>query len=274
MRRSLAALGASAAALAAPLAISTIAAPADASSASSGPPAALTRIVCRSTLDPAKRAVSVVSIMRHRPGTRSLAVRFSLLEKVPGGVATPVRDGDLGHWTTPTDASLGRLPADVWKLRKAVFNVDAPAVYRFRVTFRWTGTDGRVFTRQMLHTGRCAVRELRPDVLVRSVVDRSSGLAPGNARYVAVIANRGRTASGPFEVEFAPGAAGGSPQTVPVASLGPRAQTRVQFIGRVCDPAGPPAVIADPAGAVDDFDRSNNTLAVSCPAPSVSPLPR
>jgi hypothetical protein len=268
MRRSLAAVGACAATAAAPLAL----APAEARAAA--PPAALTRITCHSALDPARRAVTVVSIMRHRPGTRSLAVRLSLLETVPGGFATPVRDGDLGHWTTPTDAALGRLPADVWKLRKAVFNVDAPAVYRFRVTFRWSGRHGKVLFRQTLHTGRCGVRELRPDVLVRSVAVRSGTLAPGNDRYVAIIANRGRTASGPFEVEFAPGAAGGSPQTVPVASLGPWATTRVRFIGRACDPAVPPAVIVDPAGAVDDFDRSNNTFTVSCPVASVGPLGR
>jgi hypothetical protein len=268
MRRSLTALAAAAAIVAAPLIGSPTAARADA------PPAAVTKIACHSTLDPAKRSVSVVSIMRHRPGTRSLAVRFSLLEKTAGAAATPVRDGDLGHWTTPTDATLGRLPADVWKLRKAVFNVDAPAAYQFRVTFRWTGANGRVIALQTLHTGRCAVRELRPDVLVRSVAVHAGGLAPGNDRYVAVIANRGLTASGPFEVEFEPGAAGGAAQTVPIASLGPHAHTRVQFVGRACDPAGPPTVIADPTDAVDDYDRSNNTFAVSCPTAPANALGR
>ncbi len=259
MRRSLALLGAAAVTAAGPLALSA------ASARAAVPPAALTKIVCRSTLDPAKRTVSVVSIMRHRPATRSLAVRFTLLETASGAAATPVRDGDLGHWTSPTDAALGRLPADVWKLRKAVYNVDAPAVYRFRVTFRWTGNDGRAIFRQTLHTGSCPVRELRPDVLVRSVAVHAGGLAPGNDRYVAVIANRGRTPSGPFEVEFAPGAAGGPAQTAQVPSLAPQTDTRVRFLGRACDPAGPPTVIADPAHVVDDFDLSNNTFTVVCP---------
>ena len=267
MRRSLAVLGAGAA-VAAPLALSPDPARAAA------PPAALTKIACRSTVDPARRAVSVVSIMRHRPGTRSLAVRFTLLQKVPGGVLTPVRDGDLGHWTRPTDATLGRLPADVWKLRKTVFNVDAPAVYRFRVSFRWTGRNGKVLARQTLGTSSCAVRELRPDLVVRSVTVRPTGLAPGNDRYVADVANRGRTASGPFGVEFAPGASGGPTQTVAVASLAPGAHARVRFIGRACDPAAPPTVIADPAQAVDDFDRSNNALTVSCPTATPSDLVR
>jgi hypothetical protein len=260
MRRSLLALGAFAASVA-PVAVSLTSA-----HAGTPPPAALTKIACRSTLNPARRSVSVVSIMRHIPATKSLAVRFTLLEKLPGTAPTPVRDGDLGHWTTPTDPALGQLPADVWRLDKTVYNVDAPASYRFRVTFRWTGRDGTVLSRETVRTGRCGVRELRPDVLVRSVAVRSTGLAPGNDRYVALVANHGRTPSGPFVVEFSPGAAGGAVQTMPVASLGPGARTRVHFVGRACDAAAPPTVIADPAHAVDDFDRSNNTLTVRCPA--------
>jgi len=260
MRRSLAALGACAAAVGASM---VSLAPAR---AATPPPAALTKIACHSTLNPFERSVSVVAITRHRPGTRSLAVRFTLLEKLPGAPARPLRDGDLGHWKTPTDRTLGRLPADVWKLRKTVYNVDAPAVYRFRVTFRWRGRHGSVLARETLRTGRCAVRELRPDVLVRSVLVRSAGLAPGNDRYIAVIANRGLTASGPFAVEFSPGANGGTPQTVELASLRPGAHTRVRFVGPACDPAAPPTVIADPTNVVDDFDRSNNALTVHCPA--------
>ncbi|HET9124632.1 MAG TPA: hypothetical protein VFN65_07090, partial [Solirubrobacteraceae bacterium] len=144
MRRSRAAGRASVAALGASAAAAMVPAlpPTTARGAVAPPAAALTRIACQSTLDPGKRSVSVVSIMRHRPATRSLAVRFTLLETRPGGAVTPVRGGDLGHWITPSDPSLGQLPADVWKLRKVVLNLPAPATYRFRVSFRWTAGDG------------------------------------------------------------------------------------------------------------------------------------
>jgi hypothetical protein len=234
--------------------------------AAAPPPAALTKIDCHSTLDPAGRSVSLVAIMRHRPGTRSFAVRFTLLQKLPGAAPAPVRDGDLGHWKTPPDRALGRLPADVWKLRKIVYGVAAPAVYRFQVAFRWRGRHGTVIARETLRSGRCAVRELRPDVLVRRVLVSSAGVAPGNDRYLAVVANRGSTASGPFAVEFSPGADGGALQTVELSSLEPHRWARVHFVGPACDPAAPPTVIADPAGAVDDFNRSDNALTVRCPA--------
>ncbi|HET9125886.1 MAG TPA: hypothetical protein VFN65_13485, partial [Solirubrobacteraceae bacterium] len=176
------------------------------------------------------------------------------------------------HWITPSDPSLGQLPADVWKLRKVVLNLPAPATYRFRVSFRWTAGDGAVLARQTLRTGRCGLRELRPDVLVGSVAVGTRGLPPGVDRYVALIANRGRTASGPFQVRFSPGGAGGGPQAVELPSLGPGARTRVRFLAGRCDPAAPPVVIADPAHAVDDFDRANNALTVRCQsgAPAVS----
>jgi hypothetical protein len=229
------------------------------------PPAALTKIACHSTLDPSQRSVSVTSTMRHVPGTESLAVRFTLLESAPGSATKPVLDGDLGHWLTPADPSLGGEPADVWKLTKAVYNVDAPAIYRFRVSFRWLGAGGTILSSTTLSTGRCRARELRPDVLVRSVAVSAVPDRPGRDRYVAVIANQGLTASGPFAVALTP-SDGAASQTMAVASLGQGAQTQVTFIAPRCNPTDPPIIVADPAGAVDDYNRSNNTLTVNCPA--------
>jgi large subunit ribosomal protein L31 len=226
--------------------------------------AVLVHLDCRSTLDPTLRRVSVVSVMRPVPHTRSLSVRVSLLETLPGTAPTAVTDGDLGRWLTPADPTLGQRPADVWKLAKAVYGVAAPARYRFRVQFRWIGPDGRVLLRATRQTPSCAERELRPDLLVRHVGVQPLVHHPHRERYVAVVANRGLTATGPFSVLFTPGVTG-APQSAAVASLGPGQRVRVAFIGPVCDPTAPPSVVADPTDAVDDFDRSNNTLTVVCP---------
>ncbi len=40
----------------------------------------------------------------------------------------------------------------------------------------------------------------------------------------------------------------------------------MRFTGPVCDAASPPTVVADPTGTVDESDRSNNALTVTCPA--------
>ena len=226
--------------------------------------ASLTPINCRSTLDPALRRVSVESVMRHRAGTRTLSVRITLLETQPGRAVHPVGGGDLGRWVSPAVRTLGRDPHDVWRLAKAVYDVDAPARYRFQVQFRWRGRGGAVLAGRTLSTGSCMVRELRPDVLVRSVAVTPLGGPAGDDRYVATIANRGATASGPFSVLLAPGG-GRAPQTRPVASLAPHTRGRVAFVAPACAAADPATVVVDPAGQVDDSDRANNALTVICP---------
>ncbi len=49
----------------------------------------------------------------------------------------------------PANPTLGQNPADVWMLKQNVVNLAAPAAYRFRVWFRWTGGGGRVLARAM-----------------------------------------------------------------------------------------------------------------------------
>jgi hypothetical protein len=204
--------------------------------------------------------------MRPVAHTRTLSVRFSLLARAPGATQpVSVGDtGDLGRWLTPADPTLGRRPDDVWKLAKSVSDVDAPAAYRFRVDFRWLGRGGTVLATDSRKTPLCHERELRPDLLVRRVIVTPSAGHPRRARYVAVVANRGATASGPFSVSFAPGTgAGDTVRSVP--SLRPGVQARVSFTGPACRAASPPTVVADAADRVDDFDRSNNALTVACP---------
>jgi hypothetical protein len=228
--------------------------------------ATLTGFRCDSTLDPTGRTVSVTSVMRPVPGTHTLAVKFSLLERAPGAAELQSVDtGDLGRWLAPADPTLGSRANDIWKLAKSVSDVEAPAAYRFSVAFRWEGTGGRVLAIASRRTPLCRERELRPDVLVARVIVDPSGRHPRRARYVAVIANRGLTASGPFSVVFTPGT-GARALTRTLASLRPGARVRVPFEGPACQAASPPTVAADPAGQVDDYDRSNNMLTVACPA--------
>jgi hypothetical protein len=233
--------------------------------ATAPPPASLTAIACRSTLDPTLREVAVESVMGHLPGTRTLSTRFALIEQQPGEPPQSVAGGDLGRWLTPAVPSLGRNPDDVWRLAKAVYDVSAPAEYHFEVDFRWTGLGGRTLARRTLQTGDCTVRELRPDLLVRSVRVMALAARPHHERYVATITNTGATASGPFSVLFEPGA-GAPAQSRPGAAQAPHQSHRVPFLGPLCDAADPPTVVADPSDAVDDYNRADNTLTVSCPA--------
>jgi hypothetical protein len=225
----------------------------------------LTAFVCQRALDPPNRSVSVKAVMRPVTGTRSLALKFDLVEKQAGARRILTGAGDLGVWLSPKDPTLGRRTGDIWELTKAVSNLDAPASYRFRVTFRWLGVHGKVLATATGQSAACTQRELRPDVLVRSVAVTAIPRKPHKQRYTAVIANSGASGAGPFQVLFTPG--DGSPsQTHTVAHIPAHSSRRLSFVGPLCTAASPPTIVADSADQVDDSDRDNNAMTVTCPA--------
>ncbi len=240
-------------------------------SAAAPPRADLTQFACQKALDPANRSVSVQAVMRPLTGTRKLAVKFDLLERTPTSVAaTALHAEGLGVWITPTDPTLGQLPGDVWRLNKSVLNLDAPATYQFRVTYRWTGPRGKVLGTASKFSRTCRQRELRPDLLVESITVSSVTGHPEKDLYTAVIANQGATGAGPFEVLFAPGDTS-MPITRTVAFLASGATQQMQFVGPVCDAASPPTVTVDATSEVDDFNRANNVMAAVCPVATTTP---
>jgi hypothetical protein len=236
-----------------------------AASAKVAPRATLAAFACQRALDPPNRSVSVKAVMRPVTGTRSLALKFDLLEKQAGATRTLTGAGDLGVWLLPKDPTLGRRPGDIWELTKAVSNLDAPASYRFRVTFRWLGSHGKVLATAIRDSAGCTQRELRPDVLVKSVAVTAIPDKPHKQRYTAVIANGGASRAGPFQVLFTPGD-GSASQTQIVTHLAAHSSRRLSFVGPLCTAASPPTVVADSADQVDDQDRDNNAMTVTCPS--------
>lgn len=224
----------------------------------------LTSFACQRALDPPNRSVAVNAVMRPVKGTRKLSLKFDLLEKVAGVTRSLTGAGDLGIWLSPRDPTLGRRTGDVWELNKAVSNLDAPAVYRFRVTFRWLGAHDRVLATAVTQSGSCAQRELRPDLLVRGVSVAAIPHKPHKQRYTVVIANRGASGAGPFQVLFTPGD-GSPPQTKTVSHVDAHSSLQRSFTGPLCEAGSPPTVVADSADQIDDYDRNNNAMTVTCP---------
>jgi hypothetical protein len=238
-----------------------------ATTASGAPPRAqLHAFACHRALDPPDRSIAVTAVMRPLPGTQHLSLRFDLL--MSEGASMPqkvIRSGDLGVWITPTNPTLGQLPGDVWNLQKSVVELAAPASYRFRVEFRWTGAHGRVLGSTVLYSGRCRQRELRPDLLVSSIAVTAIPNNPNKDLYTALIANAGNSAAGPFDVLFAP-ADGSAPKTHTVALLAAHASRTEAFVGPLCTAASAPTITVDSAREVDDLNRANNALTATCPA--------
>jgi hypothetical protein len=128
-----------------------------AASATSAPPrVSLEAFACQRAANALDRAVSVTAVMRPLQGTQRMEMKFWLLRRVPGDSSfSPVAGRGLGQWLHPDDATLGQRPDDVWRLSKPVVNLAAPAVYRFKVMFRWIGASGRALDRVSRLSAAC-----------------------------------------------------------------------------------------------------------------------
>lgn len=250
--------------------------------AESAPRAHLSGLVCRTAAVQADRSIFVKASMRPVTGTQKLEIRFELLSKPGPGAAYNVVPGGLGPWTSPSNATLGQRPGDVWIVSHIVNNLPAPATYRYRVSFRWTGAGGHVLATRTRESADCHQPLFHPDLTVSSISIQPNPSKPMRAVYVATIANLGPVPTpGPFKVAFTPGASsspGQAPTTtttsVPVLAAG--ATTTVTFDGPACTAATAPTVIVDPGHKAGDSNYANNSLTVlpTCPAlTSAPPVP-
>ncbi len=245
-----------------------------ATASGAGSRAHLRHFVCQRALDPAARAVSVTAVMRPLTGTAKMALRFELLSRAAGAsTMNPISGGDLNTWISPPNPTLGQRAGDVWILNKQVVNLMAPATYRFRVLFRWTGARNRVLASTEQTSPRCYQPELRPDLAVGSMSVTSDPSKPTLSVYSATIRNTGASAAGPFAVRFSPGD-GGVVKSHTVGGLAAHASVQVRFLGPPCSSNVTPTITADPNHQIDDPNQANNSRAVVCPAVTAQALKR
>ncbi|HEX4672817.1 MAG TPA: CARDB domain-containing protein [Solirubrobacteraceae bacterium] len=233
------------------------------------PRSQLTKFVCVTALDPPSRAISVTAVMRPVSGTSKLQIKFQLYSRTSSTRPfTRVRGGDLNRWVSPSDPTLGERSADVWTVIKQVVDLKAPATYRLRAVFRWIGVHNQVLGTMARTSASCNEPELRPDLQVKTITVEAAPSNPNANVYVALIRNRGATAAGPFQVQFIDGSVVKSRS---VTTLPAHSTINQRFVGPLCT-SGPATVTADPVDAVDDYDRANNSLTVTCSSTSNSTL--
>jgi hypothetical protein len=232
-------------------------------SPSGAPAAQVTDFGCVRALAPTARMITVTGVMRPASGTQRMRMRFDLLVSPRRrGRYRTVHGPNLGLWLAPDDRSLGSRPGDVWQVPHPVYDLAAPAFYKFRVSFRWLDAGGRVRARQVLVTAICRQVELRPDLAAQSL-SISASTVPGDDAYAALVGNLGLTGAGPFDVQLT--LADGTTPTRQILWLGAHRSRQVKFVAAACTAGSKVMVSVDPADAVDDFDRANNTLTVVCP---------
>lgn len=116
----------------------------------------LSGLVCHTAAQQSQRSISVRASMRPVVGTEKLEIRFELLSRPgPGIPFAQVSGAGLGTWTSPPNPTLGQRPGDVWLVSHSVSNLPAPAIYRYRVSFRWIGAGGRALATHSRVSANC-----------------------------------------------------------------------------------------------------------------------
>jgi CARDB protein len=233
-------------------------------SKSGAPAAQLVSFGCQRNLQPMLRAVSVTGVMRPVAGTAHMQMRFDLMtsQRRLGRYRT-LRGANLGVWLSPRDPTLGTHPDDQWQVPHPVVEPPAPAFYKFRVSFRWLDKDSHRLAQFTLTSGICHQLELRPDLVAQSLTVAPAPMA-GQDDFLALVRDQGLTGAGPVEVQLT--LPDGTKATRQILWLGAHRAREIQFAAPACAAGSTLTLSVDPGMAVDDFDRANNTLTVSCPA--------
>jgi hypothetical protein len=188
-----------------------------------------------------------VSAIRRAP---KMQMRFTLQVLTPDTLRwRRVVAATFGEWIT-APAGLGK-----YTYTKTVQDLLAPASYRAVVDFRWRDRRNRVVRTARAISPVCKQPDVRPDLVVRDV-------RVENGQFIAVVLNRGRSAAGPFAVDFL---VDGSPlSTVEVVGLAPQTPVTVMTPSAPCAPGTAVEAVADPRAQIDEADEENDALSTTC----------
>lgn len=215
--------------------------------------------VCHSDVAPLDRRITWVGDMTSlRQGNR-MEMRFQVFMRTPADpVWRLVQAPDLGIWNRAKPGT------SQYTFRQKAVNLTAPATYKARLTYRWTGP-GKQKTATMRTSKVCEQRDPRPNLRVVRI--DASPAAAGMASYVVVVRNVGVTAVGKpngFGVQLSvDGVAQG---TRDVQGLRPGERVQVNISAARCKPGGTFRATVDPDARVDQSDRADDVLELPCPA--------
>src|SRR5205085_7909738 len=189
---------------------------------------------------------AVTAVKATAAGTQQLQMLFEQQERTGRGVLF-IHGGGLGQWISPKAPALGRHPSDRWVVNHPVTGVPVPGSYRFKVSFRWIGSSGRVIGQAQRTTLSCRQPDLRPNLYVRLL---SSQTVSGGDQYTVQVGNSGLTDAANVELLFS--AAGAQPVMKTIARLPAHQTVQRTFVGPACTTSSAPArITVDPNDLID-----------------------
>ena len=222
-------------------------------SAVAAPTASVHVTDCQTGTDAAHRLASYHAQMRAVPGTARMALRFQLIQRVPG--AAPQRAGSgtgvsVWHRSRPGVKKFGHL--------QTVNGLEAGTLYRTSVQFRWYDASGKVIRKAKRTSGSCAENGELPNLTI-TAVKIAPGRSAGTAVYSVAVGNTGRGPAKSFSVGLIVDGALSDSTTVDRLDGG---ETKtVKLTGPVCHRL---RAVVDREDAVAETVEEDNSLRSRC----------
>ena len=191
--------------------------------------------------------------MKRIPGARRMAMRFALLERIPGKAFERVDAPGLARWHS------SRRGKAVFSYRQNVKGLTETGAYRTLVAFRWFDRRGRLLREERRRSSVCDQLGPRPNLRAR-VLGVQPGANPGVFRYSIRVSNRGRLPATAIEVRLSVNGTEAGTQTI--ASLGLDQSAVVTIRGPQC--RRDVDAVVDPADAIEESNEADNAHSVSC----------
>ena len=197
---------------------------------------------------PRERTAAFEARMERIGGAVRMKLRFTLEAHRPGRAWKRVVAPELGGWRS-ADPQTTRFISE-----RRVTQLTGPSHYRVLVRFRWIDEDGETFAKATRRSRACWQPDHRPNLKPRELLLEDGG------RYLVLVANTGRSASGAFDLELT--------GLLPLAvdDLEPGEERWVEATGPQCEPGHVITATADPLDLVDERNERDNALSARCPS--------
>jgi CARDB len=209
--------------------------------------AAAPATVALTACQPRDRAAEFEARMDQIPGAARMKLRFTLETRRVGRAWKKVVAPELGGWRT-ADAQTTRYISS-----RRVTALVGPASYRTVVRFRWLDADGAVVAASRARSRACWQPDHRPNLKLMALS------VEGGSNYLVLVANTGRSESGPFDLTIT-----GLPTQV-VPTIAPGGEALIEVAGPACEPGAPITATADPLNLIAERSERDNALTRPCP---------
>jgi CARDB len=185
-------------------------------------------------------------------GTQQMALRFRLLEKGASGFRL-VKAPGLGRWRKSKPG------VGVFAYRQGVRGLQAGAIYKVAVDFRWYDKDGDLIQFTRRYSPSCRQFLSLPN-LTAKLTGSTPGRKAGVVRYQVRVANTGFAAASAIALRLL--VDGAVIDTATVASLQPGERRWLSILGPECTRSV--EAIADPDGVIVESSENDNADESTC----------